>query len=340
MTTRGRLGLAALASLALHVLVIAGNWLPLPERAEEMKPLQARLVPRPPAVEPAAPKPPAREPRRAAPPSSVASVTAPSAFTLPEPLPLVEPEIGASEPAAPVAPEPPQQLALAAESTATVARSLPRRGRITYTLTYGETRTYVGNVVQEWQAADGAYRISSDAETGGIVELFRPQRLRYVSQGSVTREGLRPESFLMSRTRRGQTEAAQARFDWKAGNLSYGYARDPKSAPLAAGTQDFMSFIYQMVMVPPASGRHRVPITTGSRFEIYEIEVLPEEFIETPLGTLKVLPVKQLPRPGAEHIELWLAAEYRYLPVRIRHFDREGQYSGEQLASEIRVSDE
>jgi len=92
--------------------------------------------------------------------------------------------------------------------------------------------------------------------------------------------------------------------------------------------------------VPPAPGRFRVPIATGSRFEVHEIEVSAEESIETPLGTLRALPVRQLPRPGAESIEIWLAAEYRYLPVRIRHYDRDGNYSGEQVVSEIRVSED
>ena len=50
--------------------------------------------------------------------------------------------------------------------------------------------------------------------------------------------------------------------------------------------------------------------------------------------------MRQLPRPGDESIEIWLAADYRYLPVRIRHFDREGNFSGEQVVSEIRISEE
>ena len=118
-------------------------------------------------------------------------------------------------------------------------------------------------------------------------------------------------------------------FDWNGGSLAYGRTHDPKSAPLPAGTQDFMSFIYQQAVLPPAPGRARVPITTGTRFETHEIEVTPEETIETPLGTLRALPVRQLPRPGAESIQIWLAADYRYLPVRIRHYDRDGRFSGE-----------
>ena len=45
-------------------------------------------------------------------------------------------------------------------------------------------------------------------------------------------------------------------------------------------------------------------------------------------------------KPGEESLELFLAAEYRYLPVRIRFFSREGEPQGEQIVTEIRVSDE
>jgi hypothetical protein len=73
---------------------------------------------------------------------------------------------------------------------------------------------------------------------------------------------------------------------------------------------------------------------------VYEIVVSEEERIETPLGTLRALPIRQLPRPGEGSIEIWLAADYSNLPVRIRHFDRDGNFGGEQMVNEIRVSDE
>ncbi len=337
MTTRGRLALAALVSVALHGLVISREWLPVPQPESATRLLLARLS-LPPAIKPAAPKPRVRDPRRAAPTPPIPVLAAASPLALPETRPEVAPaEIVADEP---VEPEPPQKIALAVESTAPIAHNLPRRGRITYTLVYGDDRSPVGRVVQSWEAENGVYRITSDAETSGIVELFRPQRLRYLSQGKITREGLRPDSFLMSRTRRGQTEAAQARFDWSASSLDYGLAREPQQAPLPTGTQDLMSLIYQHAVMPPVPGRFRVPVTTGSRFDIYEIEVTPEESIETPIGTLRALPVKQLPKQGMESIQIWLATEFRYLPVLIRHYDREGRFSGEQVVSEIRISEE
>jgi len=347
VTIRGRLAITILLSIAFHALVFSGNWLPLPRESAEPRLLEARFAPLP-ELKPAPPRPQVRAPRRAAPASAPegAAVATAGPLVLPEPVPDAAPaEEVAEEPAAP---EPPQQLALAAEtsvaaaetSVAAAAHSLPRRGRISFTLFYGEDRTFVGTAVQSWEAGTHSYLIASEAETGGLVELFRPQRLRYLSQGRITPQGLRPESFVASRTRRGRNEAAQARFDWDAGNLSYGATSESKSAALPAGTQDFVSFIFQFVLVPPSPGVYRVPITTGTRFEVYDIVVSGEERIETPLGTLRTLSVKQMPRAGEESIEISLAAEYRYLPVRIRHYDREGNYSGEQVVREIRISED
>ena len=340
MTIRGRLAITTLLSIAFHALVVSGNWLPLPQEPAEPRLLQARFAPLP-QLKPAPPRPQVRTPRRAAPvpaPEAAAAATA-RPIVLPEPVPDAAPaEEVADEP---VAPEPPQQLALAAETSVAAAQhSLPRRGRISFTLLYGEDRTYVGTAVQSWEAGADNYLLASEAETGGLIELISPQRLRYVSQGKITPQGLRPESFLASRTRRGRSESAQAHFDWSEGNLSYGSTNESKRAALPAGAQDFVSFIFQFVLVPPAPGLYRVPITTGSRFEMYDIVVSGEERIETPLGNLRILSVKQIPRAGEESIEISLAADYRYLPVRIRHYNREGNYSGEQVASEIRISEE
>ena len=340
MTTRARLGIAALFSLAFHALVISGEWVPVPQAPGEPRLLQARLAP-PPELKPAVPRPKVRAARRAAlaPVPEVAAVAAASPLQLPDFLPDEGPEEEAAE--QPSAPEPPQQLALAAgSSVAIAAHSLPRRGRISFTLYYGDEQHYIGIAVQSWEAGADTYLLASEAETGGLVELLWPQRIRYVSRGRITPRGLQPESFLASRTRRGRNEAAQARFDWSAGSLNYGHAHEQNSVPLPADAQDLMSFIFQYALAPPAPGRYRVPITTGARFEVYEIVVSGEERIETPLGDLRALPVRQLPRSGEESIEIWLAADYHYLPVRIRYFDRHGKSTGEQVASEIRISEE
>ena len=104
--------------------------------------------------------------------------------------------------------------------------------------------------------------------------------------------------------------------------------------------QDLVSFMYQLSIDPPQAGRKTVKMTNGSRIETYDIDVLPEEKIETPLGIFRALPITQLRKPGTESVDVWLAVEYRYLPIRMRFFTRDGQAAGEQLVTEIRLSDD
>ncbi|MBI4206667.1 MAG: DUF3108 domain-containing protein [Betaproteobacteria bacterium] len=343
-----RLLAALFVSLLLHAAMISGTWLRVSEMTAAQPPLEARLasppapIPAPPAVKPA-PRPRAAarrtvSPRPTVPP--VATAAAPLAFP-PEP----EPPEAADETAeipAPEAVSPPIAEVPPVPQTPAPAplKSLPKKGRIAYTMYFGVDGFTVGKTVQSWEVGAGGYKLGSVSETTGIVELFRSQRHIYLSEGKLTARGLQPEKFFMSRTRRGQTEAAQARFDWEAGTITLGRVPAQRGAPLSADTQDIVSFMYHLALSPPAVGRIRLPITNGSRFETFDLDVLDEEQIETPLGMLKTLPVKQVPRPGAESVEIWLAIEYRYLPVKIRFFDREGNPMGEQIVNEIRISDE
>jgi hypothetical protein len=217
------------------------------------------------------------------------------------------------------------------------SRQLPAVGELIYTLYMGTDGFSVGRSTYAWTVEGETYRLVSDSETTGIVDVFRPQRLTYVSQGRLTRGGLRPERFTMTRTRRGETDEARAHLDWNAGQLTYGRPAHVRTAPLPQASQDIVSFILQLALNPPPQGRIRLPITNGTRIETYELDVEAEETIETPFGPLVALPLKQVRKERAESIEIWLAVEYRYFPVKLRFRDREGNPTGEQVVSAIRI---
>ena len=334
---------AAVASLAAHASIATWLTAPTPPPPAAPAPLEARLAPAPPPVpriEPVPDSRPARATRRAA-PAPRASPAPQLAEAMPLPLPA-EPVTGegpavedasALEPApAPGAPPP------ITVTPAAPALTLPKRGELVYTLHLGSDNFNVGRAVFSWEADQGTYRLVSTSETTGIVDLFRSQRLTYVSEGRLTEDGLRPEHFAMSRMRRGRTDAAEAHLDWAARRLTYGRPAHKHTVDLPPASQDIASFAFQLALHPPAPGRVRLPITNGTRFEIYELEVMAEERIETPLGMLDALPLKQLRKDGAEGIEVWLAVHYRYLPVKVRFLDRDGNAAGEQIVSEIRIS--
>lgn len=352
------LSAAVLLSAALHAMVIAGVAVELAPASEPPPELSARLVPAPAPAPAAVPPPPAATPpvktvkKRRAPPRrqvmAVAPAPAPAApaFVMPEesaepvePLPSGQPE---QQPVEAPAPAPPEVVALAPPTTLAAPKpppALPRRGRISYTLFLGTDKFEIGRTVQTWEVEDGQYRIGSTSETTGLAAVLRSEKRTYLSSGAVTRTGLQPKSFLMSRTRRGETEVARARFDWDAAQIAWGTTGDTRSAALPAGSQDFLSLMYQFSLVPPSAGRVSVPLTTGTKFETYELDVLPQETIDTPLGALRALPLRQVRKPGAETIQIWLASDYRYLPVMVRFYGRDGEPTGEQVVNELRLAE-
>ncbi len=333
--------------MAAHAALLGGIPIPAREPAATLLTLSAHLEPLPPATAPAKPAPAApreaqptpRQPQRlAALPRAVAAepvIPALPSYTEPTPAPAPEAEAPtvAAEPAVVATAAP----TLFREPEAPPLPGFPRKGRITYLLTMGPERTPVGRTVQSWEFEDGRYIAGSDSESTGLVELFRPHRYRYLSQGSIVADSLRPERFLASIKRGSRSEEAQAVFDWDGRLLRLGRLPQQITLELPAGSQDWVSFMYNLALTPPAPGRITLPFTRGSRLDTVSFDVLPAESIETPLGRLLAVPVVQLRTAGQESMALWLASDYRNLPVRIRFFNREGELSGEQLVSEIKV---
>jgi hypothetical protein len=346
-----RLALAAATSVFLHAAVVLFGHVTLPAPPEKLPPLAVRLERASPAPRPkASDEPPVahKKKRRVISGPQVASITAPSPLVLPAPVEdpepqevaTVEPEEPSSSDAQPTqtveAPTPPVPPA----PELPPVRSLPRNGRITYELVYGRDRFPVGRTVQTWQTDGTRYRLASRSETTGIIDFFRSQHRTYLSSGSMTRKGLRPDTFLMSRNRGRGPEQARAKFDWATSLVTLEGLAAAHTEQLPPNTQDLLSLMYQLSLDPPGPGRFRQSVTNGNHIETYELDALPEETIETPLGTLRAVPVRQVPKNGQESMEIWFASEYRNLPVRIRFFNRSGEPQGEQIVSEIRLSQE
>lgn len=215
----------------------------------------------------------------------------------------------------------------------------PRKGQITYLLTMGPDQTTVGRTTQTWVFDGAQYRLGSESESTGLVELFRPHRYRYLSQGTLSASGLQPRRFLASVQRGSRSDESSAEFNWAENRIRLGRLPHQSTAELPEGSQDIISFMYQLALLPPPPGRFTLPFTRGARLDMASFDVLPEEFIETPLGRLRTVPVVQVRTQNQESLALWLAADYRHLPVRIRFFSRDGSLNGEQLVSAIHVGD-
>lgn len=349
-----RLAIAGFISLLIHAAVL---WLPnitLPRHEAPLPLLSAKLIPlqkRPPGAARAVPKPQRTPPTPAAsggatfapaqpltPQSAVAAASAVSA----------EPEQAASAPAAasPLAASgvPAGTAAASAVSpaedyaaTSDHAPPLPKHARLRYLAQLGAHGMYIGEVRHELTIADGRYTLHAELETTGLASLIKRYQNVQESRGSASPSGLRPDAFTEAIADEHGTRRSASNFDWGAHQV--GFASGEK-AKLPDGAQDILSFLYQLSQLP--YNRETIPlaISNGRKLDYYQLETGAEELIDTPMGKLRALHLTKIHKPGEEGLEVWLATEYRLLPVKLRQIERDGKVAGEIVIKEIRVSDE
>jgi hypothetical protein len=305
-------------SLAAHLALMLGPQISLPVNLVPAPVLlEARLSPPPP---PPARLATARPPRAAKPkPGPVKKTPKPPVEAVPAP--EVQPHATAS-PAMEPAPAPPVSPAVEPAPAAPVSPAMPRRVTTRFTLFKGLNGMSVGRAEQVWTLDGVRYTISSVAEATGLFSLFASGKHIQESRGEITPAGLRPSNY---RVERGQNtnKTDTAEFDWNAMTLTLASGGGKQTLKLPEGTQDLLSFMYQLAFAPPQSSSVKLQVTNGRKLDSYAYWVV-EEALETPMGLLNTLHLGKHREEGEKDTEVWLAADYHYLPVKISQIDKDG----------------
>lgn len=323
------LGLAILASAALHAAVMVG----LPLRIDALEEARAAVyearletaMPAP-ALPPPTPAAPRRPPRPRAPalvgpdvlaalPVETASDLAPELGPAPEILALAQPAVPVRELAPPPFPVDamPPELSIDYQLTSPVAD-----GRATYS----------------WEREGDSYRIRGEAEAEGFFTLFLEGRVLQESRGSVTASGLRPESFT---ERRPNASEEGLRFDWSSRQVTFERKGETRTSPLEDNTVDWLSMIFQLAHAPPpSSGAMELQVFTQRRMYRFRLQVLGIEVIEIPLGRVRALHLRHHdPARGNESVDVWLGLEQHNLPVKMRYPVARNRFMVEQVATRV-----
>jgi hypothetical protein len=296
-------------------------------------PVPQRRVRRPAAVVPA----PAAAASAAASAPALAEVAPP----LPaEPLPVPEPE---AAPTAAATPEPGPDLAASAAAelaptgvptpdaataaapasaaSAPVAFEWPPSTRLSYTLT-GDYRGPVdGSAQVEWLRRESRYQVHLDVVIGPAFAPFVSRRMS--SDGEITDQGLKPlrydeETKVALRQPRHQSIAFEAERILMPGG---------RERPAVAGVQDTASQFVQLTwLFTTRPERLRagewvdIPLALPRHVDVWRYEVVGEELLATPAGTIPTFYVRprRERRAGELQVEAWFAPSLQYLPVRIR----------------------
>lgn len=325
-------------SLAIHLLFWFGPQIHLSFNQAQPEPLEARLIlpqkPIPAASKELKPRPKPRTHRPQPPATRTIKETAPdpskeTAF------PSMAEATPPANPASTEAHDSPAQEESPQQKT-TPPFPLPRHAEIQFNLYKGENGLSVGKVVQTWQMQDNRYSLTSVAQATGIFSLIKSGKFVQTSQGKLTEHGLEPDAFWIQRGQSADsTESAQ--LDHKNKILTLSSAQNNTTLPLPDGTQDLLSFAYQIAIDPPQTGRTiKLFITNGRKLDSYEYQVIGEEWLELPQGKTKALHLSKVHNPKEDGTDIWLGIEQYYLPIKIRFTDRDGGVA-EQVASEIQI---
>lgn len=174
-----------------------------------------------------------------------------------------------------------------------------------------------------------SYSIKSSIEAKGLASIFF-DTLQQKSEGAVTADGLRPNYYSYEY---GNKKSQIANFLWNDGILVLHTAKGTKTENLTADTQDLLSFMYQFMFKPPLESLS-ITMTNGKNLRTYTYSFEGEELVDTRFSSdLKTI---HLIKTGSEEdkTEIWLAVDYKYLPIKIRKTEKDGS-TVEQIMTNI-----
>jgi hypothetical protein len=156
------------------------------------------------------------------------------------------------------------------------------------------------------------YSIKNEVEAKGFVSLFYWNKLVQTSDGIVTPEGLKPKNY---HYQFGSKIDNYAIFDWESKKIITTISGKTSEFDMLEGSQDMLSFMYQFMFEPPLT-KMKIFITNGKNYKPYDYSYIGEEIIETEMDKILTMHIAKFNYNNEERIDLWLAKDYRYLPVK------------------------
>jgi hypothetical protein len=176
----------------------------------------------------------------------------------------------------------------------------------------------IAEITERFTREGTHYRIESLTRPVGLLALFKPDTLKVVSEGDISRQGLRPRHFLYQRSQETQKNT-EADFDWAQSSLMLNDRYGQRFESLPAGTQDRLSAQYQFRYLTALSERKEVTmrITNGSKIDVRQYAIHARQTVEVPLGTLETLYLSTPPQETFWKTEIWLSTENGNFPCKI-----------------------
>ncbi|MGI4718849.1 MAG: DUF3108 domain-containing protein [Janthinobacterium lividum] len=218
---------------------------------------------------------------------------------------------------------PAAQAAQAAQAAAKRPFELPPSADLHYELQARQRGFGLkGEAIVTWRAGDGKYSVGAESKVP-LLGTITDDR----SSGAIDAWGLAPAEFVEKRMRKDPTTTT---FDREAKALRFSESK--QVYPLKGAEQDRVSITWQLAAVARAAddkfkaGSEWPFFVAGRRdAEHWVFKVVRREKVRTGLGEVDAVLVSRLPLPDKKDqaLEIWLAPQHEWYPVKLRYQEGE-----------------
>ena len=182
-----------------------------------------------------------------------------------------------------------------------------------------------GEALLTWRSATDTFSIDTETRSPLFGKIIESK-----SSGTIDSFGLAPASFVEKRFRKEPTTTTFNR-----ASKTIGFSTATETYPLLGGEQDRNSAIWQLIAVARANAATFKPNTIWDFFvagprdaEVWHFKVVTEEKIHTALGEQRTVHLNRAPPPDSkgQQLDIWLAPDLEWYPVRLRFSDADGDY--------------
>ncbi len=196
---------------------------------------------------------------------------------------------------------------------------LPERFRAVYSLSQGGV-TLARLEREGHRAEDGSYVIESEARPVGLAAWILRATSRERSQWRLEGDRVVPLRYFYEETG-GREKSMDLFFDWEKGIAIDHRSHRRWELPEDAQDQTSIQFAI-MAALRQGKERFHFSLLDGKRIKSHHYRVLARKRLDTALGRLEVVEVKEIRPPGRRHSIFWCSPRHAYLPMRIEQRKR------------------
>lgn len=177
----------------------------------------------------------------------------------------------------------------------------------------------MGSVTDQFTRTGKRYQIVSETHATGSLKMLWPGSIRLESKGEVLSTGLRPRSFIHSRSDKPKKNA-QAVLNWAKRTIRFQHKGEERhETGLRDNTQDSLSQLYQFTFLPRLPTHYSLDVVSGKNRNDYRYTQRDGGILDVPAGKFAVREFSRIMSPDDDKaITVWVAPARKNFPVQVR----------------------